>query len=190
MDRRRFLANSAKLAMALPFLRAARADGQVDQVRRLVVLFKPDGIHHPSWLPGAGFTFEPGSCLEPLSADSEDLLVIQGCHLTTSGTHEHGTRAVAHRRRRDHRRGLGDEPRPLHRPRAPRGNALSTDELRRRVELPRRCTAQHHFLRGRRLSAGRGQPQRDVHRAVRRTVRGAHGRLARDALGPHARRPR
>ncbi len=91
--RRTFLSTAAKAALAVPFLRAATARAQTPP-RRLVFFFVPDGVHHPDWVPtgsGTSFGFAPGSVLSPLENNKNDLIVVQGCHLTTSGTHEHGT---------------------------------------------------------------------------------------------------
>ena len=96
ISRRRFLSSTAKVALAAPFFHIAKANA-ADGPRRLVVLFTPDGVHHPDWVPqgsGENFGFAPGSVLEPLTPMKDKLLVMQGCDLTTSGTHEHGAANV------------------------------------------------------------------------------------------------
>lgn len=93
MKRRAFLGNAAKAALAVPFLRAASARGQTTAPRRIVFFFAPDGVYHPHWRPegsGQNFGFLPGSYLEPLEAEKDRVIVVDGCHLTSSGGHEHG----------------------------------------------------------------------------------------------------
>ena len=64
--------------------------------RRLVVFFSPNGTVHEHWRPegggaeGADFSFPAGSILEPLAAQKDDLLIVDGLDFKNGNNHEGG----------------------------------------------------------------------------------------------------
>src|SRR5690348_3546796 len=103
---RRTLLRGAGAALALPLLEQmlpsiARADGgEAAPVRRLVVVFVPNGMIMPQWTPaetGAGYTLTP--ILAPLADVKDEVLVISGlgnrpAYPDGGGPHVGGTASV------------------------------------------------------------------------------------------------
>ena len=98
-SRRSLLRGGAAAVMAAPFLRLldGRAVAAEGDASRLLVFFTPNGTVPNKWLPvgdGPGYSFAPGSILEPLSARTSDLLVISGLDFHRADNHEPGMAAM------------------------------------------------------------------------------------------------
>ncbi len=102
VSRRGFLASLGLTAVAAPFVRMvtdvprARAAAGAT-AKRLVVVFTPNGTIPARWRPtgsGATFSFPAGSILEPLAAQRERLIVIDGLEFVGATNHEGGMAAM------------------------------------------------------------------------------------------------
>ena len=102
VSRRGFLAGLGLTAVAAPFVRMvtdvprARAAAGAT-AKRLVVVFTPNGTIPARWRPtgsGATFSFPAGSILEPLAAQRERLIVIDGLEFVGATNHEGGMAAM------------------------------------------------------------------------------------------------
>ncbi|MAQ17618.1 MAG: Tat (twin-arginine translocation) pathway signal sequence domain protein [Sandaracinus sp.] len=97
LGRRRFLAGlGAGLAASTVGLPPAHgAPGGT--ARRLVVFFTPNGTIHRQWRPSGGetdFRFPAGSILEPLAAQRERLVILDGLDFHGVSNHEGGMAAM------------------------------------------------------------------------------------------------
>lgn len=98
LSRRAVLRGAGGVAIGLPFLEAMRparsraADPPTP--RRLVLWFTANGTVPASWTPGANFALSP--ILKPLAAHKQDLIVLSGVDMRSSGGDKKG-----------HNRGLG-----------------------------------------------------------------------------------
>ncbi len=102
VSRRGFLAGLGLTAVAAPFVRMltdvprARAAAGAT-AKRLVVVFTPNGTIPARWRPtgsGAAFSFPAGSILEPLAAQRERLIVVDGLQFVGATNHEGGMAAM------------------------------------------------------------------------------------------------
>ncbi len=100
VSRRSFTAGVGAALLAAPFLellnprKALAAPGQA---KRLVVVFNPNGTVPAKWRPSGtetSFTFPAGSVLEPLAAQKDKLVVIDGLKFTNASNHEGGMVAM------------------------------------------------------------------------------------------------
>ena len=82
LDRRRFLRGAAGPLLPLPFLNlmerkasGAAADGPPI---RFMTLFKPNGVHPPSWSINGGteFDFRMSPLMQPFAKHKQDLLIL------------------------------------------------------------------------------------------------------------------
>ncbi|MEM9193387.1 MAG: DUF1552 domain-containing protein [Myxococcota bacterium] len=92
LSRRTVLRGVGGSVLALPFLEAMRSrrasadevDGLVDgRIQRLIVVFKGNGMHQPSFYPEPGGTFV-GTTLEPLEAYRDRSLILDGVKLQSA----------------------------------------------------------------------------------------------------------
>ncbi|MBL8624706.1 MAG: DUF1552 domain-containing protein [Myxococcales bacterium] len=102
VSRRGFMAGLGLTAVAAPFVRMltdvprARAAAGAT-AKRLVVVFTPNGTIPARWRPtgsGAAFSFPAGSILEPLAAQRERLIVVDGLQFVGATNHEGGMAAM------------------------------------------------------------------------------------------------
>lgn len=96
MNRRRFLRGAAGAFLALPMLEVmndAWAGGSAFP-RRFVVFFTPSGTVPSAWTPGPSFALSP--ILQPLADHRDDLIVLSGVDMRSSGGDRKG-----------HNRGIG-----------------------------------------------------------------------------------
>lgn len=82
IDRRTFLQGTAGALVPLPFLNAMQASAstrpQNDPPQRFVALFKPNGVHPPSWNieGGSEFDFKMSPMMVPFSKHKGDLILL------------------------------------------------------------------------------------------------------------------
>ena len=103
MRRRTFITALSASALApilsrVPGLPAPVASAQdAAGVRRILIFFSPNGTVHRFWRPmgeGTGFSFAPGSILEPLAGLESKLLILDGIDFKNVANHEPGMEAM------------------------------------------------------------------------------------------------
>jgi Protein of unknown function (DUF1552) len=114
VSRRAFTAGLGASLLAAPFVqllapRTARAAG--GRAKRLVVVFNPNGTVPARWRPSGtetDFSFPAGSILEPLAAQKDRLIILDGLQFTNASNHEGGMVAMltANGRATDASRGM------------------------------------------------------------------------------------
>ena len=98
LDRRTFLRSSTAPLLPLPFLNlmekssAATTDNQ--QPTRFVTLFKPNGVHPPSWNINGGseFDFRMSPLMQPFAKHKDDLLILDNMGDFGFSSHANSTR--------------------------------------------------------------------------------------------------
>ena len=98
-SRRSLLTGGAAAVLAAPFLRLlqGQAHAASGDACRLLVFFTPNGTAPSRWMPvgdGGGYSFAPGSILEPLADRTSDLLVVSGLNFHRAENHEPGMAAM------------------------------------------------------------------------------------------------
>ncbi len=91
LSRRAILRGAGGVALSLPLLEAMRGRGLADEVdglvdgrvRRLVVIFKGNGVHQDSFFPAPGGSFM-GTNLEPVAEFQDRALVLDGIKLQSA----------------------------------------------------------------------------------------------------------
>lgn len=97
IDRRSFLKGAGAL-MPLPFLNimeaSAKSKGEVQAPLRFVSLFKPNGIHPPSWnvTGGTQKSYRMSPLMKPFSKHKEDLIVLDNMGDYGFSAHKNSTR--------------------------------------------------------------------------------------------------
>ncbi|MCA9140850.1 MAG: DUF1552 domain-containing protein [Planctomycetales bacterium] len=98
IDRRTFLRGAAGPLLPLPFLNLMQrtASGAVadDPPVRFVTLFKPNGVHPPSWNINAGeeFDFRMSPLMQPFAKHKKDLLILDNMGDFGFSSHANSTR--------------------------------------------------------------------------------------------------
>ncbi len=97
IDRRTFLRSSAGPLLPLPFLNlmASNARGAVDKVpQRFLTLFKPNGVHPPSWNISGGreYDFRMSPLMKPFEKHKQDILILDNMGDFGFSAHKHSTR--------------------------------------------------------------------------------------------------
>ena len=101
VSRRSFVASLGLAAVAAPFVRLVTSVGRAraagPATRRLVVFFTPNGTVPARWRPSGtetAWSFPAGSILEPLAAQRDRLIVIDGLQFVGATNHEGGMAAM------------------------------------------------------------------------------------------------
>ncbi|MEW4486457.1 DUF1552 domain-containing protein [Thalassoglobus sp. JC818] len=98
IDRRTFLRSSAGAALPLPFLNLMerQASGAVAEQPpvRFMTLFKPNGVHPPSWNINGGqeFDFRMSPLMQPFAKHKDDLLILDNMGDFGFSSHASSTR--------------------------------------------------------------------------------------------------
>jgi hypothetical protein len=98
MNRRSFLRGSAGAALPLPFLNlmeaSAKESGQDEPPLRFMTLFKPNGVHPPSWHINGGseFDFRMSPLMQPFAKHKDDLLILDNMGDFGFSSHANSTR--------------------------------------------------------------------------------------------------
>ena len=98
MNRRSWLRGSSGVLLPLPFLNLmeSRVHGSVDQSPpiRFVALFKPNGVHPPSWniSGGSEYEFRLSPLMKPFERHREDLLILDNMGDFGFSAHQHSSR--------------------------------------------------------------------------------------------------
>ena len=85
LDRRRFLRDAVGPILPLPFLNLMerKSSGAVADAPpiRFMTLFKPNGVHPPSWTINGGteFDFRMSPLMQPFAKHKQDLLILDFC---------------------------------------------------------------------------------------------------------------
>src|SRR6056297_1129159 len=98
IDRRRFLRSAAGPLLPLPFLNlmertASGAAADAPPVR-FMTLFKPNGVHPPSWNihGGSEFDFRMSPLMQPFASHQDDLLILDNMGDFGFSSHANSTR--------------------------------------------------------------------------------------------------
>lgn len=98
IDRRRFLRSAAGPILPLPFLNlmapAAQAASNASAPVRFVTLFKPNGVHPPSWNINGGteFDYRLSPLMQPFARHKDDLLILDNMGDFGFSSHANSTR--------------------------------------------------------------------------------------------------
>ena len=98
IDRRTFLRGAAGAALPLPFLNlmngAARAAAEPAPPVRFMTLFKPNGVHPPSWNISGGVErdFRMSPLMQPFAKHKQDLLILDNMGDFGFSSHANSTR--------------------------------------------------------------------------------------------------
>ncbi|MEM1224333.1 MAG: DUF1552 domain-containing protein [Planctomycetota bacterium] len=98
IDRRTFLRGAAGPLLPLPFLNlmnsSAQAAAQTRPPLRFMTLFKPNGVHPPSWNINGGseFDFRMSPLMQPFAKHKEDLLILDNMGDFGFSSHANSTR--------------------------------------------------------------------------------------------------
>src|SRR5210317_833434 len=98
IDRRRFLRSAAGALLPLPFLnlmeRTASGAASEGPPVRFMTLFKPNGVHPPSWniSGGSEHDFRMSPLMQPFAKHKEDLLILDNLGEFGVSSHSHSTR--------------------------------------------------------------------------------------------------
>ena len=98
IDRRRFLRDSIGPVLPLPFLHSMSASANAFDDRsnpvRFVTLFKPNGVHPPSWNINGGteFDFRMSPLMAPFADHRDDLLILDNMGDFGFSSHANSTR--------------------------------------------------------------------------------------------------
>ncbi|QDV45745.1 hypothetical protein Enr13x_56240 [Stieleria neptunia] len=98
IDRRTFLRGAAGPLLPLPFLNLmeSSASGAIDDAPplRFVTLFKPNGVHPPSWNINGGteFDFRMSPLMQPFAKHKDDLLILDNMGDFGFSSHANSTR--------------------------------------------------------------------------------------------------
>lgn len=98
IERRTFLRGAAGVTMPLPFLNlmagSEAATEQSEAPKRFVTLFKPNGVHPPSWniSGGSEFDFRMSPLMQPFAKHKEDLLILDNMGDFGFSSHANSTR--------------------------------------------------------------------------------------------------
>ena len=97
IDRRTFLRGAAGPLLPLPFLNlmASNARGSVDvPPPRFMTLFKPNGVHPPSWNISGGneYDFRMSPLMKPFEKHKQDILILDNMGDFGFSAHKHSTR--------------------------------------------------------------------------------------------------
>ena len=97
IDRRRFLRSAAGPLLPLPLLnlmQASASAGEANPPLRFVTLFKPNGVHPPSWNINGGseFDFRMSPLMQPFAAHRDDLLILDNMGDFGFSSHANSTR--------------------------------------------------------------------------------------------------
>ncbi len=98
IDRRSLLRGSAGALLPLPFLNLMEAKANSNEDRkppiRFVALFKPNGVHPPSWNINGGSEFEyrMSPLMKPFERHREDLLILDSLGDFGFSAHQHSAR--------------------------------------------------------------------------------------------------
>lgn len=94
ISRRTLLQGAAGALVPLPFLNAMQASaspgGQKDSPLRFIALFKPNGVHPPSWNieGGSEFDFKMAPMMAPFSKHRDDLILLDSIGETGFSSHQ------------------------------------------------------------------------------------------------------
>ena len=98
LDRRRFLRSAAGPLLPLPFLNlmeqtAVGAPAESPPMR-FMTLFKPNGVHPPSWNIGGGteFDFRMSPLMQPFARHKDDVLILDNMGDFGFSSHANSTR--------------------------------------------------------------------------------------------------
>ena len=98
LDRRRFLRGAVGPILPLPFLNLMekKASGAVADAPpiRFMTLFKPNGVHPPSWSINGGteFDFRMSPLMQPFAKHKQDLLILDNMGDFGFSSHANSTR--------------------------------------------------------------------------------------------------
>ncbi|QEG40126.1 DUF1552 domain-containing protein [Roseimaritima ulvae] len=98
MDRRSFLRSAAGPLLPLPFLNlmesTAHGSEQTQPPVRFMTLFKPNGVHPPSWNINGGreFDFRMSPLMQPFAKHKDDLLILDNMGDFGFSSHANSTR--------------------------------------------------------------------------------------------------
>ncbi|MEM7560614.1 MAG: DUF1552 domain-containing protein, partial [Planctomycetota bacterium] len=97
VDRRRFLRSAAGPLLPLPLLNLMTSDtraGEQQSPLRFVTLFKPNGVHPPSWNISGGqeFDFRMSPLMQPFAEHKQDLLILDNMGDFGFSSHANSTR--------------------------------------------------------------------------------------------------
>ncbi len=98
IDRRTFLRGTTGALLPLPFLnlmeKPARANEKTDPPLRFVTLFKPNGVHPPSWNISGGTEndFRMSPLMQPFAQHKKDLLILDNMGDFGFSSHANSTR--------------------------------------------------------------------------------------------------
>ena len=98
IDRKTFLRGSLGAILPLPFLnlmeQSAHAAGSATAPPRFVTLFKPNGVHPPSWNINGGqeFDFRMSPLMQPFAKHKEDILILDNMGDFGFSSHANSTR--------------------------------------------------------------------------------------------------
>ncbi|MEM0897302.1 MAG: DUF1552 domain-containing protein [Verrucomicrobiota bacterium] len=101
IDRRTFLRGAAGTVLPLPFLNLMEASastrnlaGEIAPPVRFLTLFKPNGVHPPSWNieGGSEFDFRMSPLMAPFSGHKDDLLILDNMGDFGFSSHANSTR--------------------------------------------------------------------------------------------------
>lgn len=98
IDRRAFLRGAAGPLLPLPLLNlmasSTRGASTTESPKRFVTLFKPNGVHPPSWNISGGkeFDFRMSPLMKPFERHKQDLLILDNMGDFGFSAHKHSTR--------------------------------------------------------------------------------------------------
>ena len=98
LNRRAFLRGTAGAALPLPFLNmmeaSAKAAGQDQPPMRFMTLFKPNGVHPPSWniSGGSEYDFRMSPLMQPFAKHRDDVLILDNMGDFGFSSHANSTR--------------------------------------------------------------------------------------------------
>ena len=98
IDRRTFLRGAAGPLLPLPFLNlmtgSSSAGAETKPPSRFVTLFKPNGVHPPSWNISGGkeFDFRLSPLMQPFAKHKDDLLILDNMGDFGFSSHANSTR--------------------------------------------------------------------------------------------------
>lgn len=97
IDRRTFLRSASGPLLPLPFLNLMRSDaGAAAEAApmRFMTLFKPNGVHPPSWNISAGkeYDFRMSPLMKPFEKHKQDILILDNMGDFGFSAHKHSTR--------------------------------------------------------------------------------------------------
>lgn len=93
VDRRTFLRTLGAGILGSRLLDARTASAQTLQPRRFIVVYTPDGVHPPAWLPtglGSNYQLPPGGILQPLNAWRQHMTIVSGLSIVNQTSHDKG----------------------------------------------------------------------------------------------------